>query len=722
MKKQIFVCTLAILGALLCACADAKPVETNADVATTAAPVETTAVIETTTATTTTAPAETTTTTTTAPIETTAVTTTAPILSTEPQTVTAQTYITPRLDWITSLANGYRHDYAKPTATFTYTLPAGWGSDEQSFSPYDYVTLDKKRHIDIYDLKEIGAESALPSYSAHDPTGETRIKTLESNDLRIDIYEYSDPKAVGYSFCMRGRIRVQDKYALRFEYETDENSTDDLINILQTVTLVSLPEKTDKNAADVQIHEELRTVRINDLIAIVEEYLPHGVSPEELPKEMYIEIDLPASWELLPTKTGEMDIDDVFYTELGMPGSGTSPDKCLYQAFHSWYLLIEETADFYGIEGTTASGNRYWLLENTIDEYHAVEYHVCVRLSDKYFYEFELCVDKDNTELVYQVIDSVKLCETETNGFQYYQISMLPWLRDFCNAQNGRGDTFSIIFKSPKDTKTYLHYSAYETTMKALNTTDSFAYLRMAFPKATFSDSDAQSAQTTDGTAYLYFKAPDADAYNYYFVMIPYPNQLLCGAVTTQAENVQETFVELVDSIQVSLEEDFWPYEDIRAQQIPNLDATLTTVTCTVALQENEYTVSFDLPDGWEWFFRDFSDAVYYGEFGKPTHYPHTVYEHCIYQAFRFDGLTKGSLTADDAIAQQYPIQESGQTSGGAPYIVYAIEIPEYHAIEYRVYLQVEANIVASFMLCVDMDNTDLLKAVIDSVAFAKYE
>lgn len=143
MKKQIFVCTLAILSTLLCACEDAKPVETNADVTTTAAPVETTAVIETTTATTTTAPAETTTTTTTAPIETTAVTTTAPILSTEPQTVTAQTYITPRLDWITSLANGYRHDYAKPTATFTYTLPAGWGSDEQSFSPYDYVTLDR---------------------------------------------------------------------------------------------------------------------------------------------------------------------------------------------------------------------------------------------------------------------------------------------------------------------------------------------------------------------------------------------------------------------------------------------------------------------------------------------------------------------------------------------------------------------------------------------------
>ena len=73
-------------------------------------------------------------------------------------------------------------------------------------------------------------------------------------------------------------------------------------------------------------------------------------------------------------------------------------------------------------------------------------------------------------------------------------------------------------------------------------------------------------------------------------------------------------------------------------------------------------------------------------------------------------------------MVQQYPVQESGQTSGGAPYIVYAIEIPEYHAIEYRVYLQVEANIVASFMLCVDMDNTDLLKAVIDSVAFAKYE
>ena len=380
MKKTMLICILVFLCVLLCACEDTKPVETTAAVVTTTAPVETTVA-----------------------------TTIAPILSTEPQTVTAQTNVRPRLDWITNFANGLRHDYTAPTATFTYALPAGWISDERSFSPYDYVTLDKKRHIAFYGLDEIGTENALPPFSVYEPLGATCIETVESNDLRIDIYEYTDPKAVGYTVYMRGYIRIQDKYALRFEYETDENSTDDLINILQTVTLVALPEKTDKNAADVQIHEELRTVRIDNLIAIVEEYLPHGVSTEELPEEMYIEIDLPASWELLPTKTGEMDINDVFYTELGMPGSGTSPDKCLYQAFHSWYLSIEETADLQGTEGITASGNKYWLLENIIDDYHAVEYHVCVQLSDKYFYEFTLCVDKDNTELVYRVIDTIQL-------------------------------------------------------------------------------------------------------------------------------------------------------------------------------------------------------------------------------------------------------------------------------------------------------------------------
>ena len=56
MKKQIFVCTLVILGTLLCACEDTKPVETTA-------PIETTAI-------TTTAPVETTAATTTAPVET----------------------------------------------------------------------------------------------------------------------------------------------------------------------------------------------------------------------------------------------------------------------------------------------------------------------------------------------------------------------------------------------------------------------------------------------------------------------------------------------------------------------------------------------------------------------------------------------------------------------------------------------------------------------------
>ena len=63
MKKRIFVCTLAILGTLLCACEDTKPVETTADVTTTTVPVETTTTI-----------------TTSAPVDTTAaVTTTAPI-------------------------------------------------------------------------------------------------------------------------------------------------------------------------------------------------------------------------------------------------------------------------------------------------------------------------------------------------------------------------------------------------------------------------------------------------------------------------------------------------------------------------------------------------------------------------------------------------------------------------------------------------------------------
>lgn len=703
MKKTILVCILTLLCILLCACETTTPAETStAEVTITAAPVVTTAI------------------TTTAPIETTtAVTTTAPILSTEPQTVTVHTGVSPRLDWITNLANGFRHDYTTPTATFTYTLPSGWVSDDRSVASHDYVTLDKKQYISLYDLNEIGTQSALPPFSVYEPLGATCIETVESNDLRIDIYEYTDPKAVGYTFYMRGYIRVQDKYALRFEYETDENVTDDLINILQTVTLVALPEKTSKNAADVQIHEELRTVRIDNLIAIVEEQLPYGVSPEELPEEMYIEIDLPASWELLPTKTGETDIADVFYTELGMPGSGISPDKCLYQAFHSWYLSIEETADLHGTEGTSASGNKYWLLENTIDDYHAVEYNVCVQLSDKYFYDFELCVDKDNTELVYQVIDSVKLCETETNGFQYYQISMLPWLRDFCNAQNGRGDMFGIIFKRPKDTKTYLHYSAYETTMKALDTTDCFAYLRMAFPEATFSDTDVQSAQTTDGTVYLYFKEPDADAYRYYFAMIPYPNQLLCGAVKTEAANAREAFLELVDSIQVDLDEECYSEEDIPARH-PNLSAELVSVNFTSALHETEYTFTCKLPTNWERFSRDFSDAVYYGEFGKPVLYPHTVYEHCPYQAFRFDGLSEGSLTVDDTMAWQYPEKESGQTSSGVPYIVYSAEIPEYHAIEYRVYAQVKENMVASFMLCVDADNNDLLKTVIDSVSLGK--
>ena len=48
MKKQILLCTLAILGVLLCACEDAKPAETTAEAPVTTAPVETTATATTT--------------------------------------------------------------------------------------------------------------------------------------------------------------------------------------------------------------------------------------------------------------------------------------------------------------------------------------------------------------------------------------------------------------------------------------------------------------------------------------------------------------------------------------------------------------------------------------------------------------------------------------------------------------------------------------------------
>ena len=422
MKKQIFACISVILCFLLCACEETKPAETTtAKVATAVTPVETTTVsVETTAVTTTFALVETTTSVTTAmPIETTtataaptettiAATSATPILSTEPQTVTVHTSVQPRLDWITSLANGYRHNYVSPAATFTYTLPAGWISDDSTISSNDYVTLDKKQHIVIYCLNEIGTESALPSFSYQSKDTE-RVQTIESHDLRVEIYEYSAPQTVGYTFSMQGFVRIQDKYMLRFMYDTDKNNTDELCDILQTVALVEVQEQAFANAAEVQINEELRTVRIDNLIAIIEEEFQIGVITEELSEEMHIEINLPASWELLPTKNGEMDVSEVFYTEFGMPGSGTSPKKCLYQAFHSVYLYIEDTTSRIGTEGITASGNKYWLLENVIDDYHAIEYKVYVQLSDTYFWYFKLCADKDNTELIYQVIDSIRL-------------------------------------------------------------------------------------------------------------------------------------------------------------------------------------------------------------------------------------------------------------------------------------------------------------------------
>ena len=108
MKKTILVCMLMLLCVLLCACEDAKPLETTADAIATNASVETTTITKT------------------APVVTTTATTTAPILPAEPQTIEKQTGILHNLSWVYNLAHDVSYDYDGLQATFSLTSPAGW--------------------------------------------------------------------------------------------------------------------------------------------------------------------------------------------------------------------------------------------------------------------------------------------------------------------------------------------------------------------------------------------------------------------------------------------------------------------------------------------------------------------------------------------------------------------------------------------------------------------
>lgn len=221
-------------------------------------------------------------------------------------------------------------------------------------------------------------------------------------------------------------VRISENYVLHFEVKgTDLDFTAiDLICNTASVVEISLMLESQE---PLKMDEPLKLVTLKnftwmeepDRIPMIRE--PHigGIVINDMPEDTILQISLPDSW----TELCKDRFNRHFYAEFDLRIAGASPERCMYQGFCGEYIyntvyntglykdepfvcFAESTP---GVEaGITETGNNYWLRRTESPTYHAIEYDCYVQVSDVYIYRFELCLDVDNADLVYDIMDSIR--------------------------------------------------------------------------------------------------------------------------------------------------------------------------------------------------------------------------------------------------------------------------------------------------------------------------
>ncbi len=321
-------------------------------------------------------------------------------LLTEPSNLKASGTLILPLSWVNSYF--YRIGTEAKPVSVSISVPANF----KVVSDNTFVSLTEKAEIKIlYELYK--TDGTIPPDSLPRPAvgAAKHLKSIEFPDIVADVYTlYYPDDNNGYTTAVAG-YGLADGYAIPFEFRCIGGDFDTIPSLISAISVTEPSEAPKKNADDVMLDEELSAIKITDLFCINRITMSESFG-EHLPKDFYIELCLPASWQHLGKDT---DMTNSVYSELGIPHFELSPEKCIYQGFASDCLYTEETSVAGGSFGTTDSGNEYWFTKTAYDYYHAIEYDVSLRISDEYIYRFTLCVDKDNTDLVEKVINSVTL-------------------------------------------------------------------------------------------------------------------------------------------------------------------------------------------------------------------------------------------------------------------------------------------------------------------------
>ncbi len=223
-------------------------------------------------------------------------------------------------------------------------------------------------------------------------------------------------------------VRISENYVLYFNVEGTDLDFTVIDLICDTASIIEVSPMLESQDL-LKTDEPLETVRLKNLIWIeqpdsIPPYQTNGIGgwvQGDLPENVHIQIALPASWSELPGKDDSYN----YYSEFSVVKAGISPERCMYQGFFGEYLFstIYNTGSHTnepfvcfpegtpGVEEgiTEDTGNNYWLRRVESPTYHAIEYDCYVQVSEAYIYHFMLCLDIDNADLVYDIMNSIQL-------------------------------------------------------------------------------------------------------------------------------------------------------------------------------------------------------------------------------------------------------------------------------------------------------------------------
>lgn len=301
--------------------------------------------------------------------------------------------------------------------------------------------------------------------------------------------------------------------------------------------------------------------------------------------------------------------------------------------------------------------------------------------------------------------------------------SSLPWLRTFCSAQFGNP---AYAFRYPRE---IFHIELYETDASRASQRDELYFLQKHFSNVEFKDLNTavHSGATAEGKDFYYYKTENLDPAEatFYCALRVSDFHVFCFEYTGEEAYLEPIFNAVsIEPMAESLPPETEP--DVKLSDTLTLRVFeplyVSDAEAQGANMDSEIQVM--LPNGWKDFFLSVpgrKPRAYCAEFGYPNLYTYKQYEHCTYQAFESSWIycMESDLPALQRAYDLFFVLENtktGTTKSGKAYTLNYEEIPLYHAIEYRGYIQIADGYVYAFMLCVDSDAADLIDTVMDSM------